>query len=45
MRVLINNLIGHSDVRKNLGTQKFFNTILVVLMIVLVIGFVMMRMF
>ena len=45
LEIVINNLIGHSDVKKNLGTQKFFNTILVVLMIVLVIGFVLMRMF
>jgi DNA-binding response OmpR family regulator len=45
LEIVINNLIGHSDTRKNLGTQKFFNSILVVLLILLVIGFVIMRMF
>ena len=45
LEIIINNIIGHSDVKKNLGTQKFFNTILVVLMIVLITGFILMRMF
>jgi len=45
LEIVINNIIGHSDVKKNLGTQKFFNSILVVLMIVLVVGFILMRMF
>lgn len=45
LEIVINNIIGHSDVRKNLGTQKFFNSILVVLMIVFVLGFILMRMF
>jgi len=45
LEIVINNIIGHADVKKNLGTQKFFNTILVVLMVVLVIGFILMRMF
>ena len=45
LEIVINNIIGHSDVKKTLGTQKFFNTILVVLMIVLVTGFILMRMF
>jgi len=45
LEIVINNIIGHSDVKKNLGTQKFFNSILVVLMVVLVMGFILMRMF
>jgi two-component system OmpR family response regulator len=45
LEIVINNIIGHSDVKKNLGTQKFFNTILVVLVVVLILGFIMMRMF
>lgn len=45
LEIVISNIIGHSDVKKNLGTQKFFNTVLVVLMIVLITGFVLMRMF
>ena len=45
LEIVINNIIGHSDIKKNLGTQKFFNTILVVLMVVLVVGFILMRMF
>jgi DNA-binding response OmpR family regulator len=45
LEIVVNNIIGHSDVKKNLGTQKVFNTILVVLMVVLVVGFILMRMF
>lgn len=45
LEIVINNIVGHADVRKNLGTQKFFNTILVVLMVALVVGFILMRMF
>ena len=45
LEIVINNIIGHSDVKKNLGAQKFFNSILVVLMIVLILGFILMRMF
>lgn len=45
LEIVINNLVGHEDVKKNLGAQKFFNSILVVLMIVLVVGFILMRMF
>ena len=45
LEIVINNIIGHSDIKKNLGTQKFFNTILVVLMVVLIVGFILMRMF
>jgi two-component system OmpR family response regulator len=45
LEIVINNIIGHSDVKKNLGTQKFFNSILVVLMVVVVVGFILMRMF
>ena len=45
LEIVINNIIGHSDAKKNLGTQKFFNSILVALMVVLLIGFIMMRMF
>ncbi len=45
LEIVVNNILGHADVKKNLGTQKFFNTILVVLMIVLVTGFILMRMF
>ncbi len=45
LEIVINNIIGHSDVKKNLGTQKFFNGILMVLMIALVLGFILMRMF
>ena len=45
LEIVIGNIIGHSDVKKNLGTQKFFNTILVVLVIVLITGFILMRMF
>ncbi len=45
LEIVVNNIVGHSDVKKNLGAQKFFNTILVILMIVLVVGFILMRLF
>jgi two-component system OmpR family response regulator len=44
LEIVINNIMGHTDMKKTLGTQKFFNTILIVLMIILIAGFVLMKM-
>ena len=43
LEIIINNIIGHTDLRKNLGTQKFFNRLLAVLLVALVIGFIIIR--
>ena len=38
------NILGNVDLKKNLGTQKFFNRLLAVLMLGLIIGMIVMRM-
>ncbi len=40
LEILLTNIRGQADLKKNLGTQKVFNTILVVLFIALVVGFI-----
>jgi DNA-binding NarL/FixJ family response regulator len=44
LEILINNILGQVDLKKNLGTQKFFNRLLAVLLVALVIGMLIMRM-
>lgn len=44
LEILINNLSGHVDLKKNLGTQKIFNVILVILVLALVAGFFISKM-
>jgi DNA-binding NtrC family response regulator len=44
LEILINNILGHVDLQKNLGTQKFFNRLLAVLVAALLIGFIVSRM-
>ncbi|REJ82404.1 MAG: response regulator [Bacteroidetes bacterium] len=44
LSIITNNLLGHSDLRKNLGTQKFFNIFLGILLIALVLGIIIIRM-
>ena len=43
LEIHINNILGHVDLKKNLGTQKFFNRLLAILAIALVIGMIVMR--
>ncbi len=40
MEILLNNIRGHVDMKKNLGTQKIFNTILGTLVVALIVGFI-----
>ena len=40
LEILLNNIRGHADLKKNLGTQKIFNTILAILALALIIGFI-----
>jgi two-component system, OmpR family, response regulator len=44
LEILINNILGHVELKKNLGTQKFFNTLLGILVAALIIGILVMRM-
>ena len=44
LEILVNNILGHVELRKNLGSQKFFNRLLFVLIIALIIGMFVMRM-
>ncbi len=43
LEIIINNILGHVDLKKDLGTQKFFNRFLAVLAIALVIGIIISR--
>lgn len=44
LEILTNNILGQAHLRKNLGTQKFFNRLLALLVVALVIGMIVMRM-
>jgi two-component system OmpR family response regulator len=43
LEIHINNILGHVDLKKNLGTQKFFNRFLGILLVALIIGIIVMR--
>jgi two-component system OmpR family response regulator len=43
LEIHINNILGHVDLKKNLVTQKFFNRLLAVVTIALLIGIILMR--
>ena len=40
LEILMNNILGTVDLQKNLGTQKFFNRLLGILVIAMIIGFI-----
>jgi two-component system OmpR family response regulator len=40
LEILLNNIQGQATLKKNLGTQKIFNTILAVLAVALILGFI-----
>jgi DNA-binding NtrC family response regulator len=44
LEVIIHNILGHVELKKNLGTQKFFNRLLAVIAIALLVGMIVMRM-
>ncbi len=44
LEIILNNIRGQAALKKNLGTQKVFNTILAILVVALVVGFIAMRM-
>jgi two-component system OmpR family response regulator len=44
LEILLNNIRGHASLKKNLGSQKIFNTILALLFLALLIGFIISRM-
>jgi two-component system OmpR family response regulator len=43
IEILITNITGNVELKKNLGTQKFFNRLLAILLIALIIGFILMK--
>jgi two-component system, OmpR family, response regulator len=44
LEILMNNILGHVELKKNLGTQKFFNRLLGILVVALVVGLLIIRM-
>lgn len=40
LEIIFNNILGHVELKKNLGTQKFFNAILLIVVIAMLIGMV-----
>lgn len=44
LEIIISNILGTVDLKKNLGTQKFFNRLLFLLLVGLLIGFIVRRM-
>ena len=43
LEILTNNILGHAHLKKNLGTQKFFNRFLGILVSALISGMIIMR--
>lgn len=44
LSLVLNNISGHAATKKNLGTQKFFNVVLFILVIATVLGLAYLRM-
>lgn len=44
LEILFNNILGHVELKKNLGAQKFFNGILVALVVAMIIGIIVSKM-
>ncbi|MCC7232283.1 MAG: response regulator [Bacteroidia bacterium] len=44
LELLIDKIVGHADMKKNLGTQKFFNIILVILLVAVIVGIILIKM-
>lgn len=45
LEILTNNILGNVDLKKNLGTQKFFNRFLGIIVIALLVGLIVSRFF
>ena len=44
LEILIGKIFGNAELQKNLGTQKFFNRLLALIIVGLLIGFIIMKM-
>ena len=44
LEIILNNILSHGELKKNLGGQKFFNRLLAVLLIAVVIGLIVLKM-
>jgi len=40
LEILTNNILGHAHLKKNLGAQKFFNRLLALLVLALIVGMI-----
>lgn len=43
LEIILNNILSHGELKKNLGSQKFFNGLLLVLLIVVIIGIIYLK--
>lgn len=43
LEIILTNILTHGELKKNLGTQKFFNRLLAVLLIAVAIGFIILK--
>ncbi len=44
LEIIFNNILGHVELKKNLGMQKFFNAILLILVIGMIVGIIISKM-
>jgi len=44
LEIILNNILSHGELQKNLGGQKFFNRLLALLLIAVVVGLIVLRM-
>lgn len=44
LEIILNNILSHGELKKNLGGQKFFNRLLAVLLVAVVIGLIILKM-
>ena len=43
LEIILTNILTHGELKKNLGTQKFFNRLLAILLIAVAIGFIILK--
>jgi two-component system OmpR family response regulator len=44
LEILLTNILSHGALKKNLGSQKFFNRLLALLLLAIIIGFIILKM-
>ncbi len=43
LEIILNNILTHGELKKNLGGQKFFNRLLAVLLVAVIIGLILLK--